>query len=73
MKEDFKSILNRLFVLVKIQDENERLKTENLGMRIKVLKEEELANELLFSTPTDFIEEEIIDDELTDWNRGFLC
>tara|TARA_R100001594_G_scaffold137542_2_gene180674 strand:+ start:4288 stop:5142 length:855 start_codon:yes stop_codon:yes gene_type:complete len=57
----------------KIQDENERLKTENLGMRIKVLKEEELANELLFSTPTDFIEEEIIDDELTDWNRGFLC
>ena len=57
----------------KIQDENERLKTENLGMRIKVLKEEELANELLFSTPTDFIEEEIIDDELNDWNRGFLC
>ena len=57
----------------KIQDENERLKTENLGMRIKVLKEEELTNELLFSTPTDFIEEEIIDDELTDWNRGFLC
>ena len=57
----------------KIQDENERLKTENLGMRIKVLKEEELANELLFSTPTDFIEEEIIDDELTDWNRSFLC
>ena len=57
----------------KITDENERLKNENLGMQIKVLMEEELSNELLFTTPVDFIEEEIIDQELDDWNASFLC
>ena len=57
----------------KITDENERLKNENLGMQIKVLMEEELSNELLFTTPVDFIEEEIVKEELDSWNASFLC
>ena len=76
-KEDQEQVYNRFNIIRKLANDfyleylNNYLTSSLIAEHYEI--SEELANELLFSTPTDFIEEEIIDDELNDWNRSFLC